>query len=70
MHILDEGSPWTSLKISNLTSKTMTRILKCYLGIFTGLQSWDVEASGIDINAELQSFASAAPSGEEGPNGK
>ena len=38
--------------------------------MFTGLQCWDVEATGVDINEELANVASAAPPGDEGTNGK
>ena len=38
--------------------------------MFAGLQCWDVEGTGVDINEELANVASAAPPGDEGTNGK
>ena len=38
--------------------------------MFVGLQCWDVEGTGVDINEELANVASAAPPGDEGTNGK
>ena len=38
--------------------------------MISGLQCWDVEGTGVDINEELANVASAAPPGDEGTNGK
>lgn len=38
--------------------------------MISGLRSWDVDATGCDLNAELQNVATAAPTGEEDASGK
>jgi hypothetical protein len=42
----------------------------CYLIFFAGLRGFESKVTGFDLNSELQAIATAAPSGEQGPDGK